>query len=72
MSLSGLTGIKSITVTLDPAQAVVVFDPAKVTSEKMVQTINEETSFQSRVLLVETATLEDLKPKCRMFGLWCN
>ena len=48
--LKKLDGVAKAKVSLDDKRAVVTYDPAKVTPEKMVETIQSKLPYKARVL----------------------
>jgi copper chaperone CopZ len=70
--LEKLEGIDSVRVTLDPGRAIVIFDPARVRPEEMVQAIHEQTPFGASVLGIEEADKAPATPDCGWFGLFCE
>ena len=47
--LKKLDGVKDAKVSFDERKAVVAYDPAKVTPQKMVDTINEKLPYKAKV-----------------------
>ncbi|MCH7646449.1 MAG: heavy-metal-associated domain-containing protein [Nitrospinae bacterium] len=46
-ALERLDGVKQVTVTFDPPEAVVEYDPERVTPEKMIASI-EQVGFRAK------------------------
>ena len=69
--------MQSAYVTLNPGEAVVIFDPKKVTAKALAQAVKTKTSFGAEVLSVREVLESKLpdaggRKNCLIWGLFCG
>ena len=69
--------MQSAYVTLNPGEAVVIFDPKKVTAKALAQAVITKTPYGAEVLSVREVSESELpdaggRKNCLIWGLFCR